>query len=78
MGGEEAIGEVGQEPAGGADPLCDVADDGGCVRLHPAGLLVRTGAQLFERIEAADWNAIVGLPLLRLAQELRTLGFELP
>lgn len=40
--------------------------------------LEQAGIALFERIEAADWNAIVGLPLLRLARELRTLGFELP
>jgi len=36
------------------------------------------GIALFERIEAADQSAIMGLPLLRLCQELRELGIPLP
>ena len=44
----------------------------GAYRLEQAGLT------LFERVEAEDCNAILGLPLLRLGRELRALGFELP
>ncbi|MBX3462010.1 MAG: septum formation protein Maf [Planctomycetes bacterium] len=36
------------------------------------------GITLFERIDGADHTAIEGLPLLRLAHELRGLGFPLP
>lgn len=36
------------------------------------------GITLFERIESADQTAIQGLPLLRLAAELRALGLALP
>lgn len=40
--------------------------------------LERSGIALFERIEAVDWNAVVGLPLLRLVRELRALGMPVP
>ena len=40
--------------------------------------LEETGIALFERVEAEDWNAIVGLPLLRLGRELRALGLRVP
>jgi septum formation protein len=36
------------------------------------------GITLFERVVCADWTAIEGLPLLRLAAELRALGLSLP
>jgi septum formation protein len=36
------------------------------------------GIALFERIDAADHTAITGLPLLRLAAELRALGLAVP
>ncbi|MFY9343559.1 MAG: nucleoside triphosphate pyrophosphatase [Planctomycetota bacterium] len=36
------------------------------------------GIALFDRIEASDQTAIVGLPLLRLCRELRALGVPLP
>lgn len=36
------------------------------------------GITLFERVDGADWTAIQGLPLLRLAAELRAFGFHLP
>lgn len=36
------------------------------------------GITLFERVDGGDWTAIQGLPLLRLAAELRRLGFALP
>lgn len=36
------------------------------------------GITLFDRIDGADHTAIQGLPLLRLGQELRRLGFLLP
>lgn len=36
------------------------------------------GIALFERIDGGDHSAIEGLPLLRLAAELRTLGFAVP
>lgn len=36
------------------------------------------GVTLFERIDTEDATAIEGLPLLRLAKELRELGFSLP
>ncbi|MBL8728853.1 MAG: septum formation protein Maf [Planctomycetes bacterium] len=36
------------------------------------------GIALFERIESADQSAIQGLPLLRLAAELRALGLSVP
>ncbi len=36
------------------------------------------GITLFEHIDGADWTAIQGLPLLRLAHELRALGLPLP
>lgn len=36
------------------------------------------GIALFDRIEAADHTAIMGLPLLRLCQELRALGVPVP
>lgn len=36
------------------------------------------GITLFERIDSGDQTAIQGLPLLRLAAELRALGLELP
>ncbi|MAE46203.1 MAG: septum formation protein Maf [Planctomycetes bacterium] len=40
--------------------------------------LEERGIALFERIECADWNAIVGLPLLGLAQRLRARGYLVP
>lgn len=40
--------------------------------------LERSGIALFERVEAADWNAVVGLPLLRLVRELSALGIDVP
>lgn len=40
--------------------------------------LERLGIALFAAIEAADHTAIVGLPLLELAQALRELGFQVP
>ncbi|GAB4163172.1 MAG: Maf family protein [Planctomycetota bacterium] len=36
------------------------------------------GIALFEDILSADHTAIVGLPLLRLARELRSFGFSIP
>lgn len=36
------------------------------------------GIALFERIDAEDHSAIVGLPLMALAGQLRTLGLEVP
>ncbi len=36
------------------------------------------GVALFDRIDGSDHTAIQGLPLLRLCQELRRLGFALP
>lgn len=36
------------------------------------------GIALFARIDCADHAAILGLPLLRLAHELRALGLRLP
>jgi septum formation protein len=36
------------------------------------------GIALFARIECGDHSAILGLPLLRLAHELRALGLRLP
>ncbi|HEX5051333.1 MAG TPA: nucleoside triphosphate pyrophosphatase [Planctomycetota bacterium] len=36
------------------------------------------GITLFERIDAADQTAIMGLPLLRVCAELRRLGLPLP
>lgn len=36
------------------------------------------GITLFERIDTRDQTAIVGLPLLRLSEALRALGFPLP
>jgi septum formation protein len=36
------------------------------------------GIALFERIEASDQSSIMGLPLLKLCEELRKLGFQLP
>lgn len=36
------------------------------------------GIALFERIEASDQSSIMGLPLLRLCEELRKLGLQLP
>ena len=36
------------------------------------------GIALFERIDGDDQTAIMGLPLLRLCAELRTLGLPLP
>lgn len=36
------------------------------------------GIALFERIDAADYTAIVGLPLMALAGQLRKLGLEVP
>lgn len=38
----------------------------------------RLGIALFERIDGADWTAIQGLPLLRVAAELRRLGWSVP
>ncbi|MCR9248333.1 MAG: Maf family protein [bacterium] len=38
----------------------------------------RLGITLFAAIDCEDQTAIVGLPLLRLAAELRQLGFALP
>lgn len=38
----------------------------------------RLGIALFERVDGADWTAIQGLPLLRLAAELRRLGVSVP
>ena len=36
------------------------------------------GISLFERVEAADWTGIVGLPLLTTAAMLRRAGWDLP
>ncbi|MFO1400520.1 MAG: Maf family nucleotide pyrophosphatase [Steroidobacteraceae bacterium] len=36
------------------------------------------GIALFEQVESADPTGLVGLPLIRLAASLRTLGFALP
>jgi len=36
------------------------------------------GLALFERIDAADWTAVIGLPLLTVAAWLRDVGYELP
>ena len=36
------------------------------------------GLALFERIDAADWTAVIGLPLLTVAAWLRESGYELP
>ncbi len=36
------------------------------------------GISLCESIDSTDPTALIGLPLVRLAAELRTLGFELP
>lgn len=36
------------------------------------------GVSLFDRVESDDHSAIVGLPLLRLSQELRALGMLVP
>jgi septum formation protein len=36
------------------------------------------GITLFERIESQDPTALIGLPLIWLAQTLRAAGFELP
>jgi septum formation protein len=36
------------------------------------------GIALFERIEASDQSSIMGLPLLKLCEELRKLGVQLP
>lgn len=36
------------------------------------------GIALFERIESADFTAIVGLPLIALTTLLRNLGFAIP
>lgn len=36
------------------------------------------GISLFERIDCADWTAIIGLPLLRLRHELSVLGLTVP
>ncbi|MFH5802913.1 Maf family protein [Alienimonas sp. DA493] len=36
------------------------------------------GLALFERIDAADWTAVIGLPLLTVAKWLREAGYELP
>jgi septum formation protein len=36
------------------------------------------GVTLFERIESLDPTALVGLPLIRLAAALRSLGYALP
>lgn len=36
------------------------------------------GIALFERIESADPTGLVGLPLIRLAASLRSLGYALP
>jgi septum formation protein len=38
----------------------------------------RLGIALFESIEAPDFTAIEGLPLMRLAAMLRQAGFEIP
>jgi septum formation protein len=36
------------------------------------------GIALFDRVESADWTAVEGLPLLRLAGVLRELGWTVP
>ncbi|NNJ25755.1 Maf family protein [Alienimonas chondri] len=36
------------------------------------------GLALFDRIEAADWTAVIGLPLLTVAAWLRDAGHTLP
>lgn len=36
------------------------------------------GIALFERIEGADFTAIMGLPLIALTTDLRSQGFEVP
>lgn len=36
------------------------------------------GITLFERIEAADYTAIIGLPLLALTSMLRSIGYVIP
>jgi predicted house-cleaning NTP pyrophosphatase (Maf/HAM1 superfamily) len=33
---------------------------------------------LFERMQGTDPGGLVGLPLIRLAESLRALGFALP
>lgn len=40
--------------------------------------LEKRGIALFERIESADHNAIVGVPLMWLAGTLAQLGYEVP
>lgn len=40
--------------------------------------LEQRGIALFERIESADHNAIVGVPLMWLAGTLAQLGYEVP
>ena len=36
------------------------------------------GLALFEQIDAPDWTAVIGLPLLTVAAWLREAGYELP
>ena len=36
------------------------------------------GLALFEKIDAADWTAVIGLPLLTVAAWLREAGYDLP
>ena len=40
--------------------------------------LEQRGIGLFERIDSADHNAIVGLPLIALAGILREVGYQIP
>lgn len=36
------------------------------------------GISLFEKIESEDFNAIIGLPLIKLCRMLRSLGYQIP
>jgi len=40
--------------------------------------LERGGIGLFERVESADHTAVIGLPLLQVARELRSRGHAVP
>ena len=41
-------------------------------------MVEKLGISLFERIESSDPTALIGLPLIKLCQCLRTLGHSLP
>ena len=36
------------------------------------------GVTLFERVQSSDASGLVGLPLIRLSESLRALGFLVP